>query len=164
MELFSLAQTPEDHRGLDRAEEQQRARAGREAVIGKRKGGRINEKRQRGEPVTGAHRTLAAQFHDEPKGNGAGKDADEGETGRVDTGVLQGRPAEQRVAREGDHRCQCEDENPRRFHRYLSRADTMRAWPNDTSSNPGARLSFDAPKAKVELHDFSGVSSFGMRS
>ena len=57
-----------------------------------------------------------AHFHDEPKRGGAGENADESESGGIDGGLFQCSPAEQRIAREGDHRQQREYENSSRFH------------------------------------------------
>jgi hypothetical protein len=54
--------------------------------------------------------TAGPQMKDEPQDNRAGEDPDKRKAGRVDASLLQRQPAEQRVARERDHREQRQDE------------------------------------------------------
>ena len=60
--------------------------------------------------------TAGPQTKDEPKHNGARKDANEREAGCVNASLFQRQPAEQRVARERDHREQRQDKQPCGWH------------------------------------------------
>src|SRR5207302_9757845 len=50
---FAFAKSPENDCCLDRAEQKERARSGRESVVGKRESRGVSKERQSGDPIAG---------------------------------------------------------------------------------------------------------------
>src|SRR5688572_9229625 len=81
--------------------------------------------------------TAGPEAHDEPESNRPGKDPDEREAGGVDASLLQRQSAEQRVARESNHRKQSQDEQPCGWHFY----DWRKGGTGQSSASATARRS-----------------------
>jgi hypothetical protein len=97
-------ETRADHRGLHRAEQQQRTGRCRQPDIGEREQDRVREQCDAGAEAAAQRRRAVAPPDDQPQRQRAPGKAQRGEARGVDRAVAQRGTAQQRVAREREHR------------------------------------------------------------
>src|SRR5207237_1259032 len=125
----AVATSPEKHCCLDCAEQKERARSGRESVVGKREGRGVSKQREPGDPIAMSatvidrryRRSAFAHRYDERKRERAGKNANKGKAGGVDAGFFERRSTKERITRERDHRQQGQEENSRAHVKIIHR-------------------------------------------
>ena len=104
IDAFAPVQAVADHGGLYSPEQQEGPGPRGKADVGKRKAGGIAEQGECRGPVPVHAQTALPQHDQQVEHDGPGCQADASETGGIDAGAGQGRPAQQGVPGERDHR------------------------------------------------------------